>query len=344
MSSLYNLYSPKNLENIIGQTFIINILKNMLDKEIIPNAIIFSGIHGVGKTLLARLFAEEISKDIIEIDGVTYSGIDNIRSLLEDALYAPMHSKYKIYIIDEVHMLSRQAFDCLLLTLQSPPSHIKFFFATTNLNKIPDTILSRCVILPLNKINNEDIYKYINNIILDLKISIQPDAIKAICKYARGSLRSAISMLNILYYINEEITLNLIESNFKQLSKENAIIVLEYILQGDTNSAISHWKKYFDLNYTEKSFFQEMIEIISQLSIYKFTNIENEYSFLFDKYYLSNALLLHYWDILANQYTSLNNNTSHTVEISIIMMSTVQITNQLSASISQAFPAAKVLY
>lgn len=345
MQSLYNIYQPTSLDNVINQEFVIEILNNVIKKNMIPNAILLSGIHGVGKTLIAKLFAKKLAydEDILEIDGVSYSGVENIRSLIEDIQYTPLKSKYKIYIIDEIHMLSRQAFDCLLLTLQSPPSHIKFIFATTNVNKIPETILSRCLILTLNKISIQAMHKYLHNISQDLKINIDSESLNVICKYARGSLRSALSMLNILYYYDQKITFDLISEKFKQISSTIAIEVFEYILQGKTQEALYLWRKYYELNYTEKSFFNEFIEIIASLSRFKYAEIESEYHYLFEKYYLSNALLLHYWDILSTQYIALTNNISSTVDIAIIMMSTVQITDQLNASISTAFPNAKII-
>jgi DNA polymerase-3 subunit gamma/tau len=224
--TLYNKYRPKNFEELVGQEDVVTILKNSLSIPYIHHGIIFTGIRGVGKTSLSLIFAAAMNclkkndkhipcgecencqlclngqaEDILQIDGATHTGVDSMRAIIEDTMFMPKYLKYKIIIIDEVHMLSKSAFNSILKTLENPPKNVKFIFCTTEKHKILDTIISRCLLLELRKISSEDLYKRLVIVAKKEDINIDDDAVKLIASSSEGSLRDALSILeNILKY------------------------------------------------------------------------------------------------------------------------------------------------
>src|SRR5579872_4618574 len=216
-------YRPDTFESIIGQEAIVTTLKNALRSSMLANAYLFCGSRGVGKTTFARLFAKALnckeltkdlepcnscssckeisagrSLDVLEIDGASNRGIDDIRQINETVGYATTGSKYKIYIIDEVHMLTKEAFNALLKTLEEPPSNVKFFFATTEPHKIPQTIISRCQRFDLQRITPEMISRKLTAIAQDLNIQIEKEALRLVSHLAEGSLRDSQSLFDQL--------------------------------------------------------------------------------------------------------------------------------------------------
>lgn len=225
-------FRPKKFSEVFGQETIVQTLKNAIRFERIGHAYLFCGTRGTGKTTLARLFAKAInceslssenepcdicpscreirdghSLDVIEIDGASNRGIDDIRNLNETVGYASSNGKYKIYIIDEVHMLTKEAFNALLKTLEQPPSHVIFFFATTEPHKVLPTILSRCQRFDLNRITPEKIKIKLKNIVKTLAIEVEEEALDLIAAHAEGSLRDGESLLDqLLCYEEPPIT------------------------------------------------------------------------------------------------------------------------------------------
>ena len=214
---LYRKYRPKTLQEVAGQDIVVKILKNSLKNDKLSHAYLFSGPRGTGKTSIAKILARVINcsnpvdyspcnkcvsctqknnVDIIEIDAASNNGVDEIRELKNKINLVPSFGKYKIYIIDEVHMLSIGAFNALLKTLEEPPAHAMFILATTEPHKIPVTILSRCQRLDFKKISEESIFKRLNEIVEKEKINIDPEAIKEIARLSDGGMRDAISMLD----------------------------------------------------------------------------------------------------------------------------------------------------
>jgi len=213
-------YRPKNFDEVIGQDHIVNALKNAITAKHIHHAYIFSGPRGVGKTSLARIFAKAIncqdgptvtacgkcpscteiargaSLDVIEIDGASNRGIDEIRELRESAKLSPAYSRFKIYIIDEVHMLTTEAFNALLKTLEEPPEHVKFIFATTHPQKVIPTILSRCQKFQFNLLPIEKIVKKLKSILAVEKVDVEEGLLYALARAASGSFRDAESLLD----------------------------------------------------------------------------------------------------------------------------------------------------
>lgn len=214
-------YRPQHFRDVIGQEAAVTTLKNAIRFDKIAHAYLFCGSRGVGKTTLARLFAKAIncqtptselepcnqcpscqeitagsSLDVIEIDGASNRGIDDIRRINETVGYAPSHGRYKIYIIDEVHMLTKEAFNALLKTLEEPPEQAKFFFATTEAHKIPPTIISRCQRFDFARIQPGLISSKLQQIALDLSRTVEPEALRLIAAFSEGSLRDAESLFD----------------------------------------------------------------------------------------------------------------------------------------------------
>ena len=225
---LYRKYRPQTFDEVVGQNNTVKLLKDSIVDNKISHAYIFSGPRGTGKTSTAKIFAKAIncshnvdgnpcnecnscinyrtSSDIYEIDAASNNGVDQIREIIDSVKLSPVSSKYKVYIIDEVHMLSTSAFNALLLTLEEPPSHVVFILATTNIESVPITILSRCQRLDFKKISDEDIINRLKDVAKSEKIKITDEAIQEIAYISDGGLRDALSILDQLSKKNCEIT------------------------------------------------------------------------------------------------------------------------------------------
>ena len=213
-------YRPKNFKELIGQDIMVETITNSIQLNKLPNAYLLTGIRGVGKTTTARLIAkalnctknflkeescdcnhcEEIANskhlDVLEMDAASKTGIDDVRELIESSKYNPMKAKYKIFIIDEIHMLSKQAFNGLLKTLEEPPPHLKFIFATTEVKKIPVTIISRCQRFDLHRVPAEALFNNLKKISKIENGKISEDALKLLAKASEGSVRDSLSLLD----------------------------------------------------------------------------------------------------------------------------------------------------
>ena len=260
--ALYTKYRPKTFGEIYGQDAIVQTLRNEVKAGRISNSYLFYGLRGSGKTSIARIFARAINCesindgepcqsckpcsepiDIIEMDAASNNNIDNIRKLVEEVKYVPTIAKYKIYIIDEVHMLSTSAFNVLLKTIEEPPSHIVFIFCTTELNKVPDTIKSRCQMFNFKSISE-------NNIITDLKEILKKeqcdkldkdDILTHIAKKANGSLRDAVSMLDqciCQFMYSDTVSINDIRKSFGDPAEDVILSLKDCINSGDIQKGL----------------------------------------------------------------------------------------------------------
>jgi DNA polymerase-3 subunit gamma/tau len=291
---LYRKYRPDNFENIVGQDYTISILKNSIINKKIAHAYIFNGPRGTGKTSTAKVFAKTINcenpingeacgkcnsckniknnPDIIEIDAASNNGVDEIRELINNIKIAPSYSKYKVYIIDEVHMMTQSAFNALLLTLEEPPEHIVFILATTNIESVPITILSRCQKFDFKKISNTVIKNRLKNICEKENIDINDEALDEITYLSEGGMRDALSILDQLSSNNKKIDLDLIINNFG--SVPNIIIdkIITSLDENDFNELKNNIEKLKDSNVDYKVFIKKLIDKLSNKA---FDNSEN---------------------------------------------------------------------
>ena len=213
-------YRPHNFKELVGQTHTVRTLVNALDNNNLHHGFLFTGTRGVGKTTIARIFAKSVncengvsskpcgkcetcieidkgqSVDLIELDAASHTGVDNMREILENTQYAPTKNLYKIYLIDEVHMLSKSSFNALLKTLEEPPKHIKFLLATTDPKKLPITILSRCLQFNLNKLSHDEIFNHLKFIMDAENLKFEDEALSKIADFGNGSMRDALSLLD----------------------------------------------------------------------------------------------------------------------------------------------------
>lgn len=250
----YRKYRPKNFLELVGQDNIKNVLINSIKLNKIAHAYIFTGPRGTGKTSTAKIFAKTLnclnnssgvscdecemcktyneSADIIEIDAASNNGVEEIRTLRDSVKIAPYNSKYKIYIIDEVHMLSNSAWNAFLKTLEEPPSHVIFILATTEINKIPETVMSRCQRFDFTKIPEVKMTEHLKNICAKEDIHITDDALHEIVKLSNGCLRDALSYLDKISKFDCEIDSKLIEDNFGIISDTKLKELYDYIKDG----------------------------------------------------------------------------------------------------------------
>ncbi len=262
--ALYRTYRPRTFKEVAGQEVIVKTLQNALLHDKIAHAYLFSGPRGTGKTSIAKILAKAVNcekapvkdacgecatckaiqsntiGDVVEIDAASNNGVDEIRDLREKVKYLPSMAKFKVYIIDEVHMLSTGAFNALLKTLEEPPKHVIFILATTEPNKIPSTILSRCQRFDFKGISPSDIEKKLNEIRLIEKIQITDDAVREIARYAEGGLRDALSLLDqAISFSDDVVTEEDIYAVSGSVSKRNLIQLLDFIYYKKTTEAFS---------------------------------------------------------------------------------------------------------
>jgi len=286
-------YRPQEFKDLIGQEVMAQTITNAIKLGKTPNAYLLTGIRGVGKTTTARLVAKALNcvkkfdegekckteeychcseivnsnhMDILEMDAASKTGIDDIRELIENAKYSPTSAKFKIFIIDEVHMLSKQAFNGLLKTLEEPPPRLKFILATTEVRKIPVTILSRCQRFDLKRVNLEKLFLHLKNIAEKENGSISDSALQLIARASEGSVRDAISLLDralISQSINnKEIQDQDVRQMLGLADRSKLIFLFKEILSGNQTEAIKHLKELIDSGLDAKNFLNDVLEIL----------------------------------------------------------------------------------
>mgnify|MGYP001480790154 CR=1 FL=1 len=293
-------YRPQTFKDLIGQNTIAETIINSIKINKPPNAYLFTGIRGVGKTTLARIVAkalnckkgiENISEynlcencdckaitdsnhiDVLEMDAASKTGVDDVRDLIEFSRYGPTSSKYKIFIIDEVHMLSKQAFNALLKTLEEPPEYLKFIFATTEIKKIPITVVSRCQRFDLSRIKSSELFDFLKKVSIKENGKVSDKALKLIVKISEGSVRDALSLLDrglLSILENEELSLDKAQKIFGFFDKSKLIELLTLIFEGNELKTLELYRKIYDQGVDPKVFINDFLELL-----YYFKNIDS---------------------------------------------------------------------
>ncbi|MBQ3021580.1 MAG: DNA polymerase III subunit gamma/tau [Bacilli bacterium] len=285
----YRKYRPKNFNQLIGQDNVKEILINSIKLNKIAHAYIFTGPRGTGKTSTAKIFAKTLnclsnsngiscdeceqcvnyneSADIIEIDAASNNGVEEIRLLRDSVKILPYNSKYKIYIIDEVHMLSNSAWNAFLKTLEEPPSHVIFILATTEVNKIPETVMSRCQRFDFYKINNEVMEKSLLSICKEENINIDNNALNEIIKLSDGCMRDALSYLDQISKFSKDINVEIIEKNFGILTKTKFDKLFTLIKNNDKKSINSLINEINNSGITPLNFINNFIDYLLDIML-----------------------------------------------------------------------------
>lgn len=285
-------YRPKNFAEFIGQDHVAKTLINALENNRLHHAFLFTGTRGVGKTTVGRILAKclncqtgisaepcgkcnsccEIaggqSLDLIEFDAASRTKVEDMREVLENAQYLPSNSRYKIYLIDEVHMLSKSSFNALLKTLEEPPSHVKFLLATTDPSKLPITILSRCLQFNLQKISTLDIQNQLKKILKLESIKYDDQALFEIAKHGQGSMRDALSLLDqAIAYGNGQVKMVQISKMLGLINDNYVDLILAAIINNDTGEMLALSEKLYQNGNNLEEVLSQLLEALHQLSI-----------------------------------------------------------------------------
>jgi len=345
-------YRPKIFNDLIGQDVIAETIFNSIKANKIPNAYLFTGIRGIGKTTTARIVAKSLNClngienlckenfcencdaiansshiDVLEMDAASKTGVDDVRDLIEFSRYGPTSSRYKIFIIDEVHMLSKQAFNALLKTLEEPPEYLKFIFATTEIKKIPITVVSRCQRFDLTRIRSSELFEFIKKIKDKENGKASDEALKLIVKISEGSVRDALSLLDrALLSLGKEKELNIKEAQkiFGYFDKSQLIDLLQLIFEGNEEKVIEIYRKIYDQGVEPKVFINDFLELVYYLKNINSLTLESTNFSLNDEEFkkiktistkIGNEVLILFWqftirtleelDIVSNQHLSI---------------------------------------
>ncbi|QCI17284.1 DNA polymerase III subunit gamma/tau [Buchnera aphidicola (Aphis helianthi)] len=292
-------YRPQSFQEIVGQKYIITAICNAIDMGKIHHAWLLSGTRGVGKTTIGRLLAKslnchtkitstpcrkcmtckEIEKgtclDFIEIDAASRTKIEDMREILDNIYYSPIKSRFKIYLIDEVHMLSRHSFNALLKTLEEPPKHIKFILATTDIEKIPKTIISRCLYFKLNILSEKNIFDYLTFVLNNENINFDVNALKTISEYAKGSMRDSLNLLeHAISFSKNNINLKNINKILGIPNKKNIYLLTKFLLDKDFNKIIFLLDKMNKINIEWENILIEMLRMLHHIAMIKLYSLE----------------------------------------------------------------------
>ena len=357
-------YRPSSFEDLIGQDVATETIINSIKANKVPNAYLFTGIRGIGKTTIARIVAKSLNClngienlcnkkpctncdaiadsshiDVLEMDAASKTGVDDVRDLIEFSRYGPTSAKYKIFIIDEVHMLSKQAFNALLKTLEEPPEYLKFIFATTEIKKIPITVVSRCQRFDLSRIKSSELFEFIKKIKEKENGNVSDDALKLIVKISEGSVRDALSLLDrglIALDNNKKLDLNTAQKIFGYFDKSQLINIFKFILEGNEKEVIEFYRKIYDQGIEPKVFINDFLELI-----YYFKNINsltlestnfslNDEEFLMIKELsnsIDNQILILFWQFTIRTLGELDIVSNQNLAIEMFLMRLMHISS-----------------
>ena len=285
-------YRPRSFDKLVGQTHVVQALKNALDQKRLHHAYLFTGTRGVGKTTLARILAKSLNCekgissspcgtcsacteidqgryiDLIEVDAASNTQVDNMRDLLDNAHYAPTQGQFKIYIIDEVHMLSKSAFNAMLKTLEEPPEHVKFILATTEPQKVPVTVLSRCLQFNLKQMPSASISEYLEKILKEESIQYEINAMYLIAKAANGSMRDALSILDQgIAYCGEKIEEITIKKMLGAIDQSYLFNLIHAVINQDGPKVIEIAKSMDERNLSFNAALNDLANLIQTISV-----------------------------------------------------------------------------
>jgi DNA polymerase-3 subunit gamma/tau len=345
-------YRPQIFDDLIGQDVIAETISNSIKANKVPNAYLFTGIRGIGKTTTARIVAKSLNCtngidnickddlcenceaitssnhiDVLEMDAASKTGVDDVRDLIEFSRYGPTTAKYKIFIIDEVHMLSKQAFNALLKTLEEPPEYLKFIFATTEIKKIPITVISRCQRFDLSRIKSLELFDFIKKIKDKEKGIASDDALKLIVKISEGSVRDALSLLDralLTLEKGKELDLTSAQKIFGYFDKSQLIDLFELIFEGKEMKVLNIYREIYNQGVEPKIFINDFLEILYYLKNIESLNIDGTIFSLNDEEFnkikelsekVNSEILILFWqftiktleelDIVSNQHLSM---------------------------------------
>ena len=370
-------YRPQIFEDLIGQDVIAETISNSIKINKVPNAYLFTGIRGVGKTTIARIVAKslnclkEIDKpckdkveacenckaisnsnhiDVLEMDAASKTGVDDVRDLIEFSRYGPTSAKYKIFIIDEVHMLSKQAFNALLKTLEEPPEYLKFIFATTEIKKIPITVVSRCQRFDLSRVKSLELFNFIKKITEKEKGKASDDALKLIVKISEGSVRDALSLLDRALVSQEqgvELDLKTTQKIFGYFDKSNLIELFRYIFEGNEKQTLKIYRSIYDQGVAPKIFLNDFLELLYYFKNILFLKVDGTNFSLNDEEFnnikkiskdISNETLLLFWQFTIKTLEEIDivSNQNLAIEMFLIRLIYLKEISNLSDLISES--------
>ena len=366
--ALYRTYRPTTFEAVAGQNHVITTLQNALKQNKLAHAYLFCGPRGTGKTSIAKLLAKAVNctsesemicnecdncvgtnngthSDVIEIDAASNNGVDEIRDLIEKVKYAPIQGKYKVYIIDEVHMLSLGAFNALLKTLEEPPEHVIFILATTEPHKVIPTIISRCQRFDFTKVKSNDIKERIESILKEEKIDYEEEALDLVCDLADGGVRDALSILDqCISYSNGKITLNDVNEIYGIITQKEKEDLLQKIFSKEAKGLLIDVNHYSEKGMDIKRLTADLIEILKEVVIYEYTKDEKMLVKITPSYaegVLSQSnisRLLSMIDILVDTTNQYRNATSISSYFELCLLKLMNDTEEVRSEIKEELP------
>lgn len=354
-------YRPQNLEQLVGQETLVQSLKNAFESGRVPHAILLHGIRGVGKTTTARIIAKSLNcsgidgslttpqitpcdvcsscrsvladrhMDVVEIDAASHTGVDDMRELTESSRYKAVQGRFKIFIIDEVHMLSKSAFNALLKTLEEPPAHVKFIFATTEIKKIPDTILSRCMRFDLSVMQPAKIVAHLQSILQLETLGADMDALAMIARAADGSMRDALSLLDQAIMLSgaSNVSATTVESMLGLSNRDVLFDIFELIFQGNVEQPIAKLHTIYENGGDPLLIAQDLIHILYWVICLKnVPSLARDVSWpeadrlkgqqLADL--LPTSILLQSWDLMQKAYDDVRNSYQPSQALDVALM------------------------